>query len=299
MNLQKSDTNDIITNELEIMRFTVDGNAYGINVAKVREIMLAQEVRFMPHTHYAVEGIFKPRENVISVIDLPSYLSGKKRDKSEKDLFVITNFNKLLIAFRVHTVEGISRISWRDIHAPDSTLSTATGSTVTGFSQVGGEIVSILDFEKIVAEIAPETTINSNDVKKLGERERSTACIWMAEDSDFLAKLIRQSLFDAGYTNVKDFPNGAKLWDALNKKPDDEEAVRLIITDIEMPEMDGHHLVKLIKGSEKQKNIPVVIFSSIITEQMRLKGEQCGADAQLSKPEIAGLIGIVDELLAK
>ena len=98
------------TNEIEIMEFTIDGNLYGINVAKVREIMLSAPVHPMPHAHPAVEGIFKPRDIVITVVDLPEYLSGHTEPKGEKDLFIITNFNKMHIAFRVHTVVGISRI---------------------------------------------------------------------------------------------------------------------------------------------------------------------------------------------
>ena len=111
------------TNEIEIMEFTIDGNLYGINVAKVREIMLSAPVHPMPHAHPAVEGIFKPRDIVITVVDLPEYLSGHTEPKGEKDLFIITNFNKMHIAFRVHTVVGISRISWRDIQKPDNTVS--------------------------------------------------------------------------------------------------------------------------------------------------------------------------------
>ena len=94
------------TNEIEIMEFTIDGNLYGINVAKVREIMLSAPVHPMPHAHPAVEGIFKPRDIVITVVDLPEYLSGHTEPKGEKDLFIITNFNKMHIAFRVHTVVG-------------------------------------------------------------------------------------------------------------------------------------------------------------------------------------------------
>ena len=100
------------TNEIEIMEFTIDGNLYGINVAKVREILTSAPVHPMPHSHPAVEGIFKPRDIVITVVDLPKYLSGREEEKGNKDLFIITNFNQMHIAFRVHTVVGISRISW-------------------------------------------------------------------------------------------------------------------------------------------------------------------------------------------
>ena len=174
------------TNEIEIMEFTINDNLYGINVAKVREIMLSDTVKPMPHVHPAVEGIFKPRDIVITVVDLPKYLTGQECAKGPKDLFIITNFNKMFVAFRVHTVVGISRISWKDIQKPDNTISNGADGIATGIAQCDGNLVSILDFEKIVAEIAPQTSIQLSEVDALGKRERSTSPIWVAEDSILL-----------------------------------------------------------------------------------------------------------------
>lgn len=288
------------TNEIEIMEFTIDGNLYGINVAKVREIMMSAPVRPMPHSHPAVEGIFKPRDTVITVVDLPKYLNGDDGPKGEKDLFIITNFNKIFIAFRVHTVVGISRISWRDIQKPDSTVSGGAEGVATGIAQCGDDLVTILDFEKITADIAPQTSIQMSEIDELGERKRSDQPIWVAEDSILLTQMIREALTRAGYTNLNMFPNGAELWEALSLLREEEnldDQVALVITDLEMPQMDGHHLTKLIKEDSRLKRIPVVIFSSLITEEMRRKGKEVGADEQLSKPEIGHLIGILDQLL--
>ena len=290
------------TNEIEIMEFTIDGNLYGINVAKVREIMMSAPVKPMPHTHQAVEGIFKPRDTVITVVDLPKYLTGRDHPHQEKDLFIVTNFNQMHVAFRVDTVVGISRISWRDIQKPDSTISGGADGVATGIAQCDGDLVNILDFERIVAEIAPETSIQMSEVEALGARSRNTTPIWVAEDSILLAQMIRQSLERAGYTNLHTFPNGAELWDALETCHEQgtlDEQVSLVITDLEMPQMDGHRLTKLIKSSREFQHIPVIIFSSLITEEMRRKGQEIGADEQLSKPEIGHLIGIIDELVAR
>ncbi|MCI5928810.1 MAG: chemotaxis protein [Pseudoflavonifractor capillosus] len=290
------------TNEIEIMEFTIDGNLYGINVAKVREIMMSAPVKPMPHTHPAVEGIFKPRDIVITVVDLPKYLNGCDHPHKEKDLFIVTNFNQMHIAFRVDSVVGISRISWKDIQKPDSTISGGADGVATGIAQCGEDLVNILDFERIVAEIAPETSIQISEVEQLGTRMRNTRPIWVAEDSILLSKMIREALERAGYSNLKTFPNGAELWDALQAIREDEDLssrVALIITDLEMPQMDGHRLTKLIKTSKQFCHIPVVIFSSLITEEMRRKGREVGADEQLSKPEIGHLIGILDELLER
>lgn len=147
------------TNEIEVMEFTINDNLYGINVAKVKEILMPAPVKHMPHSHPAVEGIFRPRDIVLTVVDLPRYLLGVECEKGPKDLFIVTNFNKMNIAFRVHTVVGISRISWQDIQKPDKTVAGGDEGVATGIAQCGGDLVTILDFEKIVAEIAPETTI--------------------------------------------------------------------------------------------------------------------------------------------
>lgn len=288
------------TNEIEIMEFTIHGNLYGINVAKVREIMMSAPVKPMPHSHYAVEGIFKPRDMVLTVVDLPYYLTGEQGEKGARDLFIVTNFNKMVIAFRVHTVVGISRISWADIQKPDKTISGGKEGVATGIAQCGDELVTILDFERIVAEIAPETSIQMSEIDELGVRNRCEAPILVAEDSTLLASMIREALTKAGYTNLTVFDNGQDLWDYLSQyeQADDlREIVALVITDLEMPKMDGHHLTKLIKTHKKFANIPVIIFSSLISEEMRIKGKEVGADRQLTKPEIGNLVSVMDSLL--
>ena len=288
------------TNEIEVMEFTINDSLYGINVAKVKEILVSQPVKHMPHAHPSVEGIFKPRDKVITVVDLPNFLLGVSNDKREKDLFIVTNFNKINIAFRVHTVVGISRISWTSIQKPDKTVSSGNDGIATGIAQCGQDLVTILDFEKIVAEIAPETSIQMSEIDRLGERKRSDAAILVAEDSVLLSKMIEEALHKSGYENTKMFPDGQKLWNYLsslrgNSEIDDK--VALIITDIEMPQMDGHRLTKLVKDDRDFKHLPLIIFSSLITEEMRRKGKELGADEQMSKPEIGHLVQVIDHLL--
>lgn len=288
------------TNEIEIMEFTIDNNLYGINVAKVREILMSAPVKPMPHAHSAVEGIFKPRDIVLTVVDLPRYLNGVSGEKKEKDLFIVTNFNKVYIAFRVHTVVGISRISWHDIQKPDNTVSGGEEGVATGIAQCNGSLVTILDFERIVAEIAPQTSIQLAEIDKLGYRECREMPVLVAEDSILLTKMIEEALHKSGYINVKMFPDGQALWDYLQQLKANNQLKKncsLVITDIEMPQMDGHRLTKLIKSDPELSNIPVIVFSSLITEEMRIKGKELGADEQLSKPEIGHLVNIMDHLL--
>ncbi len=289
------------TNEIGIMEFIVDGGLYGINVAKVTEIMLSKEVKKMPHAHEDIEGVFKPRDVVITVVDLPKYLTKREVEKKPKDLFIITHFNKIDVAFRVNSVEGINRISWKAIQKPDPTLfSSADGGVVTGIAHCNGRIVSVLDFEKIVAEIAPHTGIQLSEIEALKARENNNVPVWIAEDSSLLSQMIKKALNDSGYNNIKMFDNGAELWQALQNSKQQgtlQNDVSLVITDIEMPQMDGHRLTKLIKSSEDFSHLPVVIFSSLITQQMQIKGKELGADEQLSKSEIGRLVEVVDSFV--
>ncbi len=291
------------TNELEIMEFTIAGEVFGINVAKVREIMKAQEVKMMPNAHSVVEGVFKPRNEIITVIDLGKYLNLPRDANNDRDVFIITHFNNLNFAFHVDSVVGIDRISWTEIKKPDHVIYGGDEGVATGIASYKKRLITILDFEKIVAEISPESSIQVSSIEKLGERKDTDKTILIAEDSMLLAKLIVESLHKAGYKNTIKTDNGQEAWKYLEeaKTSGDEikDHVACIVSDIEMPLMDGHHLTKLVKTDPVLKAIPLILFSSLINEEMRIKGQQVGADDQISKPEIDKLVGIIDRLTAK
>ena len=297
------DTNILLesgTNELEVLEFTLGDNHYGINVAKIREILQYMPVTPVPNTHPSVEGIFMPRDTMITVINLKNCLNLPQTD--EKGLFIITNFNKLNVAFHVDQVIGIHRVSWENIIKPDETLMGEHGSTATGVIKMDDRLIVILDFEAIVASISPETGLRVNDIDEMEARDRSDATILIAEDSALLSKLITECLKKSGYTNLIVEENGQEAWDVIKDmqaKGDITKHLDCIITDIEMPLMDGHRLTKLVKSDAELRDIPVIIFSSLVNEEMRKKGEQLGADAQLTKPEIGKLVEAIDKLLDK
>lgn len=286
------------TNELEVLEFKLDGNAYGINVAKIKEIINYQEVTPVPNAHPSIEGIFMPRDTMITAIDLKNCL---QRGVSEPGgLFIVTNFNKLDIAFHVDSVVGIHRVSWREIIKPGSTVSTSEDGVSTGIIKFDDRLIIILDFEKIVTDINPETGLKIADIEELGERHRIDVPILIAEDSPLLNKLIVDSLHKAGYVNLIHTENGQQAYDVIQeckKEGTLRDHVQCIITDIEMPIMDGHRLTKLVKSDDETRDIPIVIFSSLVNDDMKRKGEALGANAQLSKPEIGNLVRVVDELV--
>ena len=296
------DTNILLesgTNELEVLEFTLGNNHYGINVAKIREILTYQPVTPVPNSHPSIEGIFMPRDTMISVVNLKRCL-GMPDDAKTEGLFIITNFNKLNIAFHVDAVLGIHRVSWEAIIKPDATINTEQNSASTGVIKMDDKLIIILDFEKIVTDISPETGLKMSELNELGERTRCSVPILIAEDSPLLNKLIVDSLKAAGYVNLIHTENGQKAYDVITQCKEDgtlDQHVRCIITDIEMPEMDGHRLSKLVKSDDATKDIPIIIFSSLVNDDMKRKGEALGVDAQLSKPEIGHLVHHLDLLL--
>ena len=241
-----------------------------------------------------------PRDTMMTVINLRKCLG--MPDLETEGLFIITNFNKLNIAFHVDQVIGIHRVSWEEIIKPDSTINAQENSAATGVIKLDNKLVVILDFEKIISDISPETGLKVSDVENMEGRERSDSTILIAEDSPLLSKLITDCLRKSGYTKLIVTMNGKEAWDKLDeyKKAGNVcDKIQCIITDIEMPLMDGHRLTKLCKTDETLKSIPLIIFSSLVNDEMRKKGEQLGADAQLTKPEIGMLVDAIDNLINK
>lgn len=297
------DTNILLesgTNELEILEFVIEGKHYGINVAKVREILPNQDITPIPNSHPCIEGIFMPRDAIITVINLIRALGFGDCTPSDNNMFIVTSFNNLNIAFIVDRVIGIHRVSWTDIVKPDSTVNAPGSAVATGIIKHMDNLVIVLDFERIVEDICPETGLRVSEIDELGERERNNIPILIAEDSPLLSTLIHDSLTKAGYTNLKMTANGQEAWDTLCKLKESngvDYGCRVLITDIEMPMMDGHRLIKLVRDDNALSHIPVIVFSSLINEDMRRKGESLGADRQISKPEIGTLVSILDELV--
>lgn len=286
------------TNELEIVEFGIGTNKFGINVIKVKEIINPVPITYVPHAHKNVEGIIELRSEVLPVVDVAKALGFPPSEKPKDDKFIVAEFNQQKIVFHVHTVTQIHRISWKQIEKPSDMYQGLEGQII-GVIKLNGEMLLLLDFEKIVVDINPESGISIQQVKKLGKRERSNKKLVVAEDSPLLRKLLHDTLSEAGYEFLEFFENGE---DALNylegiiqSGKDLTEEVQLVITDVEMPQMDGLHLTRRMKADHDLGKLPVIIFSSLITDDLRHKGNVVGADAQVSKPEIAELIQLIDE----
>lgn len=281
------------TNELEVIVFEIGSGTFGINVMKVREIIQPLEITIMPHSHPNMEGIIRLREEIIPVIDLSAAIGFSAMEEQNSDKFIVSELNQMKVAFRVHSVSRIHRISWEQIEKPHQ-LSQGLKDSTIGIVKMEDKMILLIDYEKVVYDIMPEAGLSAAKLDGSVNHERAGKKVLIAEDSKILRHLLEDTLYEAGYTDLYFTSDGKQAWDSLNEST--HPAFDLIITDIEMPSMDGHHLTKRIKESASWKNTPVIIFSSLITGDLYHKGIRVGADAQISKPEVGQLVRKLDEL---
>ncbi|AKL94772.1 chemotaxis protein CheV [Clostridium aceticum] len=277
-------------NELEIVIFKVGDSLLGINVAKVECIIASQPTTKIPNAHKNVKGIINYRNRVIPVIDLIKSLKKECEKTSNERLFILIHINNSDFAIEVSSVVGIRRLSWEDIEIPSSILVGENETPITGIVKAEEDkLVLILDFEKILADI--DASLALKESKAIDGLEGKKLVV--AEDSSFLIKIVYESFTKAGAT-VEKFTNGRDALEYLEQVPQNE--IYCVITDIEMPIMDGLTLTKNIKSNPKLKDIPVVLFSSIISNDLKHKGLSVGADAQITKPEINQLVDVVKDI---
>ncbi|MGM0471709.1 MAG: chemotaxis protein [Bacillota bacterium] len=289
------------TGELEVLNFKVQGNLYAINVIKVKEVLRIDEenIQSALQQHPAVEGMVNIRGEVITIIDLRTYLDNCSDEKLEYT--ILTEFNNQKILFVVDEVIGIEKLNWEDITKPTSLM----GDLVNGIIRLDDQLISFLDFEKILTDIKPESAMTTPDTEstETEKEERGEVPLIVAEDSPTIRQMLKSTLQNAGYTELKVYEDGKQVLDYLlklkehNQPEEIFEYVRGVITDIEMPQMDGHTLIRKIKEDPVLEELPAVIFSSLITKDLRHKGEEVGADEQISKPEIDDLIDVLDNLV--
>ena len=294
------------TNELEIVEFSIGGNIYGINVAKVREIIkFPDNVVPVPESHPSIEGIVELRGKVVPIINLPRHIGKSAEIDQSSSYVIVTEFNQTTIGFCVDIVDTIRRLSWSQIEPPTGVIASEEG-VVVSIVKFDDRMVLLLDFEKISAEINPDSAIK--DISKSDDEatehvvDRSSNTILVVEDSKYILKLVVNKLEKAGYKVLKAL-NGLIAWEYLNSiiNGDDfktiNDHINVVISDIEMPQMDGLHLIKNIKEHKQLSGLPCLVFSSLITDEMALKCKSVGADGQISKPEIADLVDLVDSFV--
>lgn len=299
------------TNELEVIEFYIDEDGYrghyGVNVAKVVEIIREQVVTAMPQMrHPAVRGVFAHRTGrVVPLIDLAVFL-GKPPCTAQDSKVIVTEFNGVITSFLVSGVNRIYRISWTDVEPPGNFLQTMSHNSFTGVVRLDDRVVFLLDLENIVGELHPKLTIHMDALSELPEDQAEKVFhILHADDSRSVRMLVLNMLKEKGHFHVTQVSDGGEAWTELKKLKDRsiaedkpiQQLIQGVITDVEMPVMDGLTLCRMIKEDSVLKVLPVAIFSSLINDNLRHKGESVGADAQFAKPELRGLSDRMRELI--
>ncbi|MFC4679134.1 chemotaxis protein [Desulfovibrio legallii] len=299
------------TNELEIVEFFVNQDGYeahyGLNVAKVVEIGRRQPVTAMPEMrHKALLGAFLHRNGrIVPLIDMAQFL-GSGPITNEDAKVIVTEFNKVCTGFLVSGVNRIYRLSWTDVEAPGQFLQNMSRSSITGVVRLEERVIFLLDLEAIVAELHPAMALRF-DGAGLTEKDGKTYRILHVDDSSSIRSLLLDLLNKEGRFVVEQRVNGQEAWNYLQELRDRCQQenrpifdfVQGVITDIEMPAMDGLALCKHIKEDPVLRQLPVAIFSSMINESLSRKCAVVGADAQYTKPDLKALSVKLHELISR
>ena len=282
------------------MSLLSNGNHYAINVVKVKEVieMPKNGLTKLPDPKPEIAGLILCREEIITLIDL-KYIITKQKTENIGSKIIICEFNKIKVSFSIDDVVGVHRIKWSEIRKPDD---LSENSLAVGNILLDGKVIIMLDFEKIVTDISPSSGISEDRLIEVEYKDRSDVKLVLADDSALIRRLLKDTLTKAGFKNLRIFDDGKQALDFFKELVEEKgenfnKYAQILITDIEMPQMDGLTLTRKIKEDVILKKLPVVIFSSLITDELRHKGESVKADAQLSKPEIEELVDIIDKLL--
>ncbi|MEO2047363.1 MAG: chemotaxis protein [Pirellulales bacterium] len=294
---------DAGTNEAEILVFVVGNSRYGVNVAKVREVLTIEGVTKVSQSHPAVEGVVQIRDQVAPLVCLHRFLEGEDAPPEADETMILLDFNNQMVAFRVKSVDRIFRVSWERTRPVPSLV--GSNVPVTGIIELANTLVQILDFETITAVITDAINDSCNPDNQISvESNFANKPIVFVDDSMTISRMVLDSLRSYGFTNLKNFNDGLEAWTYLSQvagattSDQIRDQVAAIITDIEMPRMDGFSLTKKIRENSVLQDLPVILFSSIVSSDNEKKGRQVGASAQLTKPKYDELTKHLVDLLS-
>ncbi len=283
------------TNQMELVDFRMyekkeDGSIYegiyGINIAKVKEIIKYPNIIKIPSKESLLEGIYNLRGDVIPIVSLSKWLNISEPDDILTKKIIITIFNNITVGFIVHDAKRIRRVSWRFVKPPSEVLKHQYGNKIVGTINLDPEhVMLILDFESICEELG---IFSEEDIKRIekvaidASQDKKKAKILIADDSSTARKIIKKAVAPLA-EDIIETTDGQEAWDKLNKlykntNNNIKEAVDIIITDVEMPNMDGYRLTKLIKEDERFKNLPVIMNTSLSGNANLQKAKDVGVD---------------------
>ena len=298
------------TNRLEILMFTLGDDAesgrrevFGVNVFKVREVMRTPVITRAPEMPPAVEGMVSLRGKLVPVMDLAKYVGIRSPQKPE--IMIVTEYNGQTQGFLVHEVDTILRVDWAKMRVPPHMLSGKAAGLVTAVTELAdGTLVMMLDVEQLLAEV------NNGDESAMISPSDASAVppnrtVLFADDSSVARGQISKTLDAMGVRHIST-QNGAQAWAELNRIAEQSratgrevrDAIQLVLTDVEMPEMDGYMLAKQVKADPRFKGVPVIMHSSLSGHSNQQLGASVGIDEYVSKFEPAKLCAAITRLLA-
>lgn len=287
------------SNEMELVDFRIFKKTenkvyegiYGVNVAKVREIIKMPNLTELPGVPEYIEGIFDLRGVVIPVINLAKWMHIKEPTDEVviKPRVIIAEFSGILIGFIVHEAKRIRRINWKNIEPANFAAGSGTGTLdkgkITGVTRIeNDEVLLILDLESIVEELgiySPKLDIDTKDITKID------GIALVLDDSSTARKLVKDALEKMGL-NVVEAKNGVEGIEKMNELYERygdnlSSELRIILSDIEMPQMDGYHFASNMKNDDRFKSIPIVFNSSLSNEFSEIQSKEAGGAAYLTK----------------
>ncbi|GHS94170.1 histidine kinase [Synergistales bacterium] len=283
-------------NEWEVVVFMLGDQAFAINVNKTREILRWMGYRPVPETAPALVGITTVRGQALQLLDLRLFLGINSPVPIEETKVMIVEFNDVRLGFLVDSVERIYRINANDL---DATLAGKyLGRWVLYVMKKDSRNVLLLDYEAIVQATAPSVAERNLDAEKLTVfknkiNDSDKFSILLADDSPLLRKQIEDALAMGGFDRVKLVRDGMEAYEALVER---REKFNLLVTDIEMPRMDGITLLERIRNDTEIKDLPVILFSSITTEDIMSRVGNTKASGYVMKPDIYKLVEKVYEV---
>jgi two-component system, chemotaxis family, chemotaxis protein CheV len=297
------------TNELEIIEFSVGEQRFGVNVAKVKQVVRWQPdmLTSIADAPYSIMGVIYYRGKPVTLVNLREALKIEAAPAvSDRLLILVTQFNDVFTSFLIDRVNRIHRVSWQQLE-PWREIIPGVTSYVTGSITIEDRVVMILDLEHMMSLLTPHLGIMASKgaIEKIAaNHNRANVTIFFAEDSVLIRKMTTEQLKKAGFQNIVVFENGQRAYDKMIAIDTEAKAqgqtlrdhIHLLLTDIEMPQMDGLTLCRKVKEEMGYKDLPVVMYSSLINEQMSTKCRAVGSDAHISKPKIDQIVGILDRL---
>ncbi len=303
-------TNLAKNNELQLLVFRVserdDSAYYAINVFKTREVVESKNhfLTQIPSSHLMLEGTIVLRGLQIPILNLPLWL-GITLSKNEihKSNILICDFNGIIIGLRIMSAFRVIKKNWNEMHAPNSYRVGEDNVVINDTRLEDGSLCLVLDYEKLLADVVPQAMVNVHEspmnLKDLNIPDKLiNGTVLIAEDSKTAQNHLTK-IFKNANINMRIFDNGKLLVDYLNSLEDDVSLVPAIITDIEMPEMSGFTVVKVLKNNPNTKHIPIIVNSSMTGHNNKREAEKLGADGFIDKTKSHNIIPLIIEAMHK